>query len=464
MKQSCASGSQVPPMKTLLADAAERAAQYLEGIAERRVAPLPADVARLEALAGPLPELPSDPSEVLSMLDNFGSPATVATAAGRYFGFVIGGSLPAALAANWLAGAWDQNAAMQVMSPVAAKLEEIVLGWMVDLLGLPIGAGAGFVTGTTMANFTGLAAARTALLQRAGWNVEEDGLFAAPPLHVVVGEEVHVSLLKALSMLGLGRSRVTRVPADAQGRMRPEALPALDGRTLICVQAGNVNSGAFDPAGEVCARAHDAGSWVHVDGAFGYWAAVSPRYASLLAGAGAADSWAIDCHKWLNVPYDSAVAIVRKPEYLQAAMAMSAAYLTPGAGREPWHFAPEASRRARGVELWAAMRSLGRSGLAELIERNCQQAKLFADRLHAAGFTILNDVVLNQVLVSFGSDEETRRVIAGVQSDGTCWCGGTQWHGQAAMRISVSSWATTDEDVERSLAAMIRIARQGGQD
>ncbi len=464
MKQSRASDSQVPSMKTLLLDTAERAAQYLEGIAERRVAPLPADVARLEALAGPLPELPSDPAEVLSMLDNFGSPATVATAAGRYFGFVIGGSLPAALAANWLAGAWDQNAAMQVMSPVAAKLEEIVLGWMVDLFGLPMGSGAGFVTGTTMANFTGLAAARTALLQGAGWNVEEDGLFGAPPLHVVVGEEVHVSLLKALSMLGLGRSRVTRVPADAQGRMRPEALPALDGRTLICVQAGNVNSGAFDPAGEVCARAHAAGSWVHVDGAFGYWAAASPRYASLLAGAGAADSWAIDCHKWLNVPYDSAVAIVRKPEYLQAAMAMSAAYLTPGAGREPWHFAPEASRRARGVELWAAMRSLGRSGLAELIERNCQQAKLFADRLHTAGFTILNDVVLNQVLVSFGNEEETRRVIAGVQSDGTCWCGGTQWHGQAAMRISVSSWATTDQDVERSLAAMIRIARRGGQD
>jgi glutamate/tyrosine decarboxylase-like PLP-dependent enzyme len=464
VKQSRASDSQAPSMKTLLVDTAERAAQYLEGIAERRVAPLPADVARLETLAGPLPELPSDPSEVLSMLDNFGSPATVASAGGRYFGFVIGGSLPAALAANWLAGAWDQNSAMQVMSPVAAKLEEIVLGWMVDLLGLPLGSGAGFVTGTTMANFTGLAAARTALLQRAGWNVQEDGLFGAPPLHVVVGEEVHVSLLKALSMLGLGRSRVTRVPADAQGRMRPEALPALDGRTLICVQAGNVNTGAFDPAVEVCARAQEAGSWVHVDGAFGYWAAVSPHYASLLAGAGAADSWAIDCHKWLNVPYDSAVAIVRKPEYLQAAMAMSAAYLTPGAGREPWHFAPEASRRARGVELWAAMRSLGRSGLAELIERNCQQAKLFADRLHAAGFTILNEVVLNQVLVSFGSDEETRRVIAGVQSDGTCWCGGTQWHGQAAMRISVSSWATTDEDVERSLAAMIRIARRGSQD
>jgi glutamate/tyrosine decarboxylase-like PLP-dependent enzyme len=451
-------------MKTLLADTAERAAQYLEGIAERRVAPLPADVARLEALGGPLPELPSDPAAVLSMLDEFGSPATVASAAGRYFGFVIGGSLPAALAANWLAAAWDQNAAMQVMSPVAAKLEEIVLAWMVDLLGLPSGSGAGFVTGTTMANFTSLAAARTALLQRAGWNVEEDGLFGAPPIHVVVGEEVHVSVLKALSMLGLGRSRVTRVGADDQGRMRPEALPVLDDRTLICVQAGNVNTGAFDPAGEVCARAQEAGSWVHVDGAFGCWAAASPHYASLLAGAGAADSWAIDCHKWLNVPYDSAVAILRRPEYLQAAMAVSAAYLTPGAGREPWHFAPEASRRARAVELWAAMRSLGRSGLAELIERNCQQAKLFADRLRAAGFAILNDVVLNQVLVSFGSDEETRRVIAGVQSDGTCWCGGTQWHGHAAMRISVSNWVTTNEDVERSVAAMIRIASRGSQD
>ena len=450
-------------MKKLLVETAERAAEYLAGLAHRKVAPSPEDVARLEVLGGPLPQGPSDPSEVLALLDDIGSPATVASAGGRYFGFVVGGSLPAALAANWLAGAWDQNAAMQVMSPVAAKLEEIVLQWTLDLLGLPPGAGVGFVTGTTMANFTALAAARTALLQRAGWNVEEDGLFGAPPIQVVVGEEVHVSLLKAISMLGLGRSRVTRVPADAQGRMRPEELPRLDDRTLVCVQAGNVNTGAFDPAGEICARAHEAGSWVHVDGAFGYWAALSPQYAPLLAGAGAADSWAIDCHKWLNVPYDSAIAVVRSPDYLKAAMAMSAAYLTPGGGREPWHFAPEASRRARGVELWAAMRSLGRSGLSELIERNCLQAKAFADRLREAGFSILNDVVLNQVLVSFGSEQDTRRVIAGVQSDGTCWCGGTQWHGLAAMRISVSSWATTDEDVERSVAAMIRIARQGDQ-
>jgi glutamate/tyrosine decarboxylase-like PLP-dependent enzyme len=447
-------------MKRLLAETADRAAHYLAGIGDRRVAPLPADVAGLEALGGPVPESPCDPSAVLALLDEFGSPATVATTGGRYFGFVVGGTLPAALAANWLAGAWDQNGAMRVMSPVAARLEEIVLEWMVDLLGLPSGSGAGFVTGTTMANFTALAAARSALLRRAGWNLEENGLFGAPPIEVVVGDEVHVSVLKALSMLGLGHKRVTRVPVDGQGRMRPEAMPPLGDRTLVCIQAGNVNTGAFDPAEEICARAHAAGAWVHVDGAFGLWAAVSPRYAPLLAGAADADSWAIDCHKWLNVPYDSGVAVVRSPEHLRAPFAMSAAYLTSGEGREPWHYVPESSRRARGVELWAAIRSLGRSGLREMIERNCRQATAFADRLRGAGFSILNEVVLNQVLVSFGSAEETRRVIREIQKDGTCWCGGTEWQGQAAMRISVSSWATTDEDVERSVEAIVQIARR----
>jgi glutamate/tyrosine decarboxylase-like PLP-dependent enzyme len=447
-------------MRKLLAETADRATSYLARLGERNVAPRPEHVARLDSLGGALPQESSDPSEVLALLDDLGSPATVATAGGRYFGFVVGGSLPAALAANWMAGAWDQNAGLQVMSPAAAKLEEIALAWILDILGLPSAAGAGFVTGTTMANFAALAAARSALLDRAGWNVEEGGLFSAPPIQVVVGNEVHVSLLKALSMLGLGRSRVVRVPADSQGRMITEALPVLDDRTVICVQAGNVNSGAFDPAGEICSRAREAGSWVHVDGAFGYWAAASPDYAPLLAGAGAADSWAIDCHKWLNVPYDSAIAVVRDARFLKTAMGMSAAYLTAGGGREPCHFTPEASRRARGVELWAAMRSLGRSGLKDLIERNCRQAKLFAHRLSAAGFTILNEVVLNQVVVSFGSDDHTRRVIAGVQEDGTCWCGGSEWHGRAAMRISVSNWATTDDDVERSVSAMIRIASQ----
>jgi glutamate/tyrosine decarboxylase-like PLP-dependent enzyme len=447
-------------MKKLLDETADRAAQYLSSLPDRSVVPASAAIAALDQLGGPLPDTPTDPAQVLAMLDNIGSPATVATAGPRYFGFVIGGTLPAALAANWLAGAWDQNGAMQAMSPVAAKLEETVLQWTIDLLNLPAGAGAGFVTGTTMASFTALAAARTTILARTGWNVEEDGLFGAPPINVVVGNEVHVSLLKALSLLGLGRSRVTRVPVDHQGRMRPDALPSLDERTLLCIQAGNVNTGAFDPAEEICARARDANSWLHVDGAFGLWAALSPQYAPLLAGFDTADSWAIDCHKWLNVPYDSGLAVVREPRHLQAAMAISAAYLAPSDNREPWHYVPESSRRARAIELWAAMRSLGRSGLRELIERNCRQARLFAQILGDAGFTILNEVVLNQVLVSFGTPKQTRDVISAIQKDGTCWCGGTEWQGITAMRISVSSWATTDEDVKRSADAMIRIAKQ----
>ncbi len=446
-------------MKELLADVALRAARYTTGIGSRKVAPGPEDLARLQALGGPLPESPSDPAKVLALLDEIGSPATVATTGGRYFGFVTGGSLPAALAANWMAGAWDQNAAMYVMSPVTVKIEEIVMAWLADLLGLPPGCGMGFVTGTTMANFSALAAARTELLKRAGWGVEEDGLFGAPAIRVVVGEEVHVSLLKALSLLGLGRSRLTRVPADTQGRMRPDALPPLDNRTVVCVQAGNVNTGAFDPAGEVRSRAHEAGAWVHVDGAFGLWAAVSPHYAHLLNGADAADSWAIDCHKWLNVPYDSGIAVVREPEHLRTAMSLSAAYLPPSENREPSHYVPEASRRARGIELWAAIRSLGRSGLRDMVEGNCRATKLFAKRLRDAGFTILNDVELNQVLVSFGSPEETRRIITAIQNDGICWCGGTRWQGHTAMRISVSCWATTEDDVERSVEAMIRIAK-----
>jgi glutamate/tyrosine decarboxylase-like PLP-dependent enzyme len=396
----------------------------------------------------------------LALLNDIGSQATVATTGGRYFGFVTGGALPAAVAANWLAAIWDQNAAFSVMSPVAAKLEEIVLAWTLELLGLPQSCGAGFVTGTTMANFSALAAARTALLSRCGWNVEENGLFGAPPLRVIVGEEVHVSLLKALAMLGLGHSRVIRVPADEQGRMRADALPELDDRTLICIQAGNVNSGAFDPAGEICSRAREAEAWVHVDGAFGFWAAVSPRYAPLLEGFSHADSWAIDCHKWLNVPYDSGIAVVRVPRNLHRAMALSAAYLQTSEVREPSHYTPESSRRARGIELWAAIRSLGREGLQEVVERNCRLAEVFSERLQGAGFEVLNEVVLNQVLVSFGSAEETQRIIAEVQNDGTCWCGGTQWHRRTAMRISISSWATTEEDVERSLAAILRIAQR----
>jgi glutamate/tyrosine decarboxylase-like PLP-dependent enzyme len=311
-----------------------------------------------------------------------------------------------------------------------------------------------------MANFTALAAARHALLRDAGWDVEARGLFGAPPITVVVGEEAHPALFKALGMLGLGRERVVRVPVDGQGRMRADRLPSLAGPTLVCIQAGNVNSGAFDPAADICAAAKAAGAWVHVDGAFGLWAAAAPQHAHLMAGYDGADSWATDAHKWLNVPYDSGLAFVRDQEALWRTMVMSAAYLPEGGVREPGHYTPEMSRRARGVEVWAALRALGRSGLAELVERCCRHATRFADGLRQAGYEVLNDVVLNQVLVSFGEPERTRRVIARIQADGTCWCGGTVWQGRTAMRISVSSWATTEEDVERSLAAMVRLAGQ----
>ncbi|OFW22259.1 MAG: pyridoxal-dependent decarboxylase [Acidobacteria bacterium RIFCSPLOWO2_02_FULL_65_29] len=315
------------------------------------------------------------------------------------------------------------------------------------------------VTGATMANFAGLAAARHAILARAGWDVEDDGLFGAPPLTVVVGDEVHVAALKALGLLGLGRRRVHRVPVDAQGRMRADALPPLDNRTIVCVQAGNVNSGAFDPSVEICARAREAGAWVHVDGAFGLWAAGSPRYRHLTDGFGAADSWATDGHKWPNVGYDCGIVLVRDPVALRSAMALSSAYFTPGQQREPSQFTPEMSRRARGVELWATLRSLGRSGLTDLIDRTCAHAQRFANGLRSRGFEILNEVVINQVLVSFGSPARTKAVIDRVQQDGTCWCGGTEWQGRTAMRISVSSWATTVEDVDASLAAIDRAAR-----
>jgi glutamate/tyrosine decarboxylase-like PLP-dependent enzyme len=426
-------------------------------------------VARLSALDEPMADAPVAPEEVIRQLDELGSPASMAMAGPRFFGFVIGGSLPVTVGAAWLASAWDQNAAFHSVTPAAAALEHAALRWLLVTLGLPRECGAGFVTGATMANFTALAAARHAVLRRAGWNVESDGLFGAPPITVIVGAEAHSTLFKSLGILGLGRNRVVRVPADAQGRMRADALPRISGPTIVCTQAGNVNTGSFDPIGEVCERAHASGAWVHVDGAFGLWAAASPRLAPLTAGIECADSWGTDAHKWLNVPYDSGLAIVRDPDALRAAMAVAAEYLpraqsggsgsAAGPERNPSDFTPELSRRARGVEIWAALKSLGRKGVADLVERTCAYARQFAEGLTAAGFTVLNDVVLNQVLVTFGDAPATLRVISALQADGTCWCGSTVWQGKTAMRISVSSWATTGEDVRRSLEAMTRIAR-----
>jgi len=446
-------------MKPVLTDASQRAIRYLEGLAERPVAPSPSAVAALSAFDEPLPESASDPADTIRLLDEVGSPATMAMAGPRFFGFVIGGSLPVSLAANWLAGAWDQNSALYRATPGTACLEGVALRWLLDVLRLPAGCGGAFVTGATVANFCALAAARHAVLGRAGWNVEADGLFGAPPVTVVVGAETHPSVSKALGLLGLGRSRVVTVETDSQGRMRPGRMPRLSGPTIICLQAGNVNTGAFDPVAAVIPRAREAGAWVHVDGAFGLWAAAAPSRAHLAEGLGGADSWATDAHKWLNVPYDSGLAFVRDPHALRAAMAITADYLpTETENRNPGDFTPELSRRARGVEVWAALRSLGRAGLAEMIERNCAQARRFADRLAGAGFEILNEVVLNQVLVSFGSPETTKRVIDATQADGTCWAGITSWQSRTAMRISVSCWATTDNDVERSADAIIRAA------
>jgi glutamate/tyrosine decarboxylase-like PLP-dependent enzyme len=442
----------------LLKRAARDAMDYLESVDARPVAPRPEAVAALHKLRGPLPPGPTSAETVLHLLNEYGSPATVANAGGRYFGFVNGGTVPAALAAAVLVNAWDQNTGMRILSPVGAVLEETALDWVRQIFGLPEGCGGAIVTGATMANFSALAAARHALLARVGWDVDNDGLIGAPPITVVVGEEVHASLIKALGLLGLGRKRVVSVPVDSQGRMRADALPHLDGQTILCLQAGNVNTGSFDPAAAICPEARAVGAWIHVDGAFGLWAAASPGYRALTKGFELADSWATDGHKWPNIGYDCGIALVRDPAALQAAMSIHAAYLVHGDSREPSHFSPELSRRARGVELWAGLRSLGRSGMAEIVERTSSHARRFAAGLHAAGFRILNDVVINQVLVSFGSAEKTLATVARLQAEGTCWCGSTVWQGQTAMRISVSSWVTTKEDVDRCLAAMIEAA------
>ena len=457
---AAAAGKKEFDVTQLIRDAANHAANYLAALPDKRVSPSHSALKGLARFSIPLQDQPLNPAEVLDELDTIGSPAAVACAGGRYFGFVIGGSLPAALAVNILAGAWDQNAVLEIASPVGAELEKVCRNWIVDLLGLPPEMEVGFVTGATMANFTGLAAARHALLEAQGWDVEASGLFGAPSLTVIVGEEVHVSLLKALSMLGLGRERVVRVPVDDQGRIIAAQVPSIKGPTIVCLQAGNVNTGSFDPTDEIASRLEGTGAWLHVDGAFGLWAAASPSRRHLARGLARADSLATDAHKWLNVPYDSGLVFVRKKQHLNAAMASTAAYLGKGDTRDPHLFVPEMSRRARAIEIWAALRSLGRAGLADLIDRCCAHAERFAQAFEEAGYEVLNKVVLNQVLVSFGTPEVTRRVIARVQEDGTCWCGGTVWQGRTAMRISVSSWATTAHDVTRSLDAILRIAAE----
>lgn len=450
----------VDPYTPLLELAAVRARHYLATIDDRRVGPSPADVASLAELGGALAQDGRDPEAVLDLLDRVGSPATMAVMGRRFFGGVIGGSLPVTVAAHWLADAWDQNACLFELSPVAAYLEEVVLQWLIDLFGLPQESAGALVVGTQTAHVTALAAARHALLAGVGWDVEQDGLFGAPPITVVVGEEVHATLLKALSLVGLGRRRVVTVPVDSQGRMKATAIPKLSGPAIICAQLGNVNSGCSDPLEALCEAARQSGAWVHVDGAFGLWASTAPARRHLTAGLELADSWATDGHKWLNTPQDCGIAIVRHPEALRDAMALSGAYYGEPAGRDPMRWCPDSSRRARAIELWAALCYLGRRGIREQIERTCRLAERFANGLRRAGHEILNEVTLNQVLVAFGPDALTDRVIKTIQDDGVCWCGGTVWHGRRAMRISVSSWATSEADVDTCLEAMDSACRR----
>jgi glutamate/tyrosine decarboxylase-like PLP-dependent enzyme len=460
-------------LRPLLDDAAAHAAGFLEGLPERSVAPAATAGELREALGGPLPGGPRDPRRVVAELARASEPGLMATPGGRFFGFVIGGSLPAALAADWLASAWDQNAGLYVAAPAASVVEEVCGEWLIELLGLPESVSYGLVTGCQMANFTALAAARHSVLAAAGWDVEADGLVGAPPFQVIVGEERHVTIDRALRFLGLGTASLITVPADDQGRMRPDALEEVlagsTGPTVVCAQAGNVNTGAVDPLRAICDATHEAGAWVHVDGAFGMWAAASPTLRHLVEGMERADSWATDAHKWLNVPYDSGLVFCAHPAGHRAAMGTHASYLVHSEGRErdqmDWN--PDFSRRARGFAVYAALRSLGRSGVADLVERCCAHARRFAEALaEEPGIEVLNDVVLNQVLVRFLDPHRdhaarTRAVVKAVQEDGTCWLGGTTWQGKAAMRISVSNWSTTAEDIDRSVAAILRAANGG---
>ena len=446
--------------RQLLADAARRGADYLETLDARPVFPRETDVAQLrDALAGDMPDEATADADVLAFMDAYGSPATVASVGGRYFGFVTGGTLPASLAAHVLASAWDQNSFSYISSPAAALFGEASLRWLKGVFGLPAASIGALVLGATAANFAGLAAARHAVLKRAGWDVEEQGLRGAPDVSLVVGEEAHGTIFKVLPLLGFGRAHIRRVPADDQGRLRADRLPRIAGPTIACIQAGNVNSGAFDPAREIVDWARDGDAWVHVDGAFGLWAAASERRRALMDGFAGADSWATDAHKWLNVPYDCGIAFVRDPDALRAAMSISGDYLMIGS-RDAIDLTSDGSRRARGFDVWAALKSLGSRGLAGLVDRNCDQAAWLAAELRRAGIEVLNDVVLNQVVVACGSDARTKAMIERVQESGDCWCGGTRWHGREAMRVSVSSWATTQSDVQETLRT-IRTASGG---
>jgi glutamate/tyrosine decarboxylase-like PLP-dependent enzyme len=446
-----------PATMSLLLDEARRlAGEYLDTLDQRPVFPSNESLAGLSEFDEPLPEDSSDPLAVLKKLQRVGSPAAVAQTAGRYFGFVNGGMLPIGLAAKWLGDVWDQNTAHYVMSPIASKLEEICERWMVSLLRLPASTAAGFVSGTTIANISGLCAGRNELLRRRGWDVAAKGLYGAPPIRIILGADAHAAVHKSISMLGLGSDSVETVPSDDQGRMRADAMPKLDEAALVVTQAGNVNSGAIDPIGAVCERAHSVGSWVHVDGAFGLWARALPSMDLICDGIEDADSWSLDAHKTLNVPYDSGLVLCRDREALTRAFKASASYFQWSEHRDGMNFRPSMSSRARVIELWAVLKTLGRNGVQQLVEQLCENARYFAELLAKAGFQIHNEIVFNQVLASCGDDGTTTATLKNLQSSGECWCGGSSWSGKTVIRISVCDWATSPKQVERCVAAFVQ--------
>ncbi len=442
--------------KALFEQAKRYAFDYMDGVEDRPVYPDDTAVDNLTAFEHPLPDAPTPGKEILEKLHSLGSPATVAQTTGRYFGFVNGNAVPTAVAARWLSDVWDQNPALHVISPIVAKLEQMSEQWSRELLGLPEQTVAGIVSGTSIATMCGLAAGRYDLLKNQGWDVNEDGLFGAPEIRVVVSEQAHGTVFKALALLGLGKNRVELVPSDEQGRLDASQIPELDSKTLVILQAGHVSTGAFDDFETICKKANEAEAWVHIDGAFGLWAAASPKLNYLTKGIELADSWSVDGHKTLNTPYDCALVLCKDRDALAASMQASGAYIQWGEQRDSMLFTPDMSRRARAVELWATLLALGKDGLAEMIEEFWKRAVQFSEQLSEHGFNVRNDVVFNQVLVQCDSAEETAVTLQNIQSSGECWCGGTTWNGEPAIRISVCSWSTTEEDVNRSVAAFVK--------
>lgn len=451
--------------KNLFSKALEFGFQYLSKVFDRNVYPTQDALDNLQRFDEDLPQAPSQAASVIDQLHAYGSPATIAQVGGRYFGFVDGSAIPAGLAAKALATYWDQNAAMHVLSPITSKLETVVEKWLKQIFSLPEKTVAGFVSGTSMATFCGLAAARYRLLKRMDWDINEQGLFEAPSIRVVTGRHAHSTVLKAIGLLGFGKENIEWVDVDNQGRIRPNKLPKLDDRTLVILQAGNVNSGSFDPFDEICERANRAGAWVHIDGAFGLWAAAAESLRHLTKGIEKANSWSVDGHKTLNTPYDSGIILCADEDALVSALHMTGSYIVVSDERDGMFYTPEMSRRARAIELWATLKYLGRSGIDEMITGLHQRAVQFSEELKNNGFEVLNDVVFNQVLVACETDDLTRQTLKNIQEARECWVGGSNWFGKAVIRISVCSWATTEEDVSRSVQSFVTArekAWQGG--